>query len=56
MLPLPDFTQSEDGGLPIWSIAVLLLVSLSVLFLRPVPSERITLEEGLGPEVRIERL
>ncbi|WP_160763748.1 hypothetical protein [Kangsaoukella pontilimi] len=56
MLPPPEFTRNEDGGLPMWSIAVLLLLALSVMFLRPVAPEHITLEEGLGPEVRIESL
>ena len=56
MLPPPEFLRSEDGGLRIWSLAVLLILVLSVLLLRPAPVERTTLDEGLGPRIVVERL
>ncbi len=56
MLPPPEFLQSEDGGLPSWSLAVLLLLALSLVFLRPFPATETTLEDGLGPKVIVERL
>ncbi len=56
MLPPPEFMKREDGGLPSWSLAVLLLLTLSLMFLRPYPVTQTTLEDGLGPEVVVERL
>ncbi len=56
MLPPPEFMQNEDGGLPSWSLAVLLILGLSMMFLRPFPVTETTLEDSLGPEVVVERL
>ena len=56
MLPPTRFTRDDNGGLPVWSLTVLSLLILSALFLRPLPERQSTLSEGLGPEVRVEKL
>lgn len=48
-------THSTEGagGLPVWTVLVLTLLSLSVLFLRPFPEGPTTLGDTLGVETPI---
>ncbi|QMU58457.1 MAG: hypothetical protein GKR98_09790 [Boseongicola sp.] len=53
MLPNPE---DEAGGLPIWTIAVLIVFVLSVMMFRPRDIQHTTLEDGLGPVVATQSL
>ena len=52
---LPKF-RDEAGGLPVWTIAVLAVLLLSTLMLRPIAAEHTSLEDTLGPDIQIEIL
>jgi len=48
--------RNEAGGLPVWTIAVLAVLILSTLMLRPIAAKHSTLEDTLGPGIQTEIL
>ena len=48
MLP---HSSGRAGAWPIGTLTVLLLVTLSIMMLRPAGAESVTLQDGLGPDV-----
>ncbi len=53
---LPNIRDKAGGGLPAWTIAVLAVVILSVLMLRPTAAGHTTLEDSLGTDIQTEIL
>ncbi|MEM9970825.1 MAG: hypothetical protein AAF762_06965 [Pseudomonadota bacterium] len=53
MLP---HSNGRAGAFPLWTVIALLLVTLSVMMMRPVPAESTTLEDGLGADVVVRPL
>ena len=51
-----QWNRDEAGGLPAWTIAVLAVLILSTLMLRPIAARHTTLENSLGSEIQTEIL
>ena len=51
-----QWNRDEAGGLPVWTIAVLAVVILSVMMFRPIAADHTTLENSLGSGVQTEVL
>ena len=52
---LPNMSD-EAGGLPIWTLSVLIVLMLSAMMFRPVETAHTTLKDGLGPKVETQAL
>jgi hypothetical protein len=55
MKPPPELLHEENGAVSPLSLAVLLILALSILFFRPVESKETHLRDGLGPDVTVRR-
>ena len=56
MLPPPELLHRDDGAVSFKSLAVVLILSLALMFLRPMPQKENDLGDSLGPEVIVEAL
>ena len=48
--------RAKTGGLAAWTIAVLAVLVISILMLRPSVANQTTLEDSLGAAIQIETL